>query len=409
MSADRPPTTVQTVAAPPSRRAAGRDRYLDLLRAVALVRVVAYHAFTGAGWLSIVFPAMGVMFALAGSLMARSLQRPAPSVVRGRARRLLLPLWVYVTAILAGLLWAGWHPATAPGGWWGVLLWFVPVGDPAAPASVGPADGAVEPSWAFQSAEILWYVRTYFWLVLLSPLLLRVFRRWPWPTLLAPLVPAVVLGVGVVALPEPIDSPVTDVVTFAACWMLGFAHNDGVLQRVPLRRVLVGGTVLMVAGIGWAGSAADEYGWDLNLNPLAQALWSLGACLMLLRVSPSWSSLPRLLRPFDPAVTLINNRAVTIYLWHNVLLALTVPLVDVLWAVPALELSMPWLLDSSWLQLALVWAMLGLVILAVGWVEDLAARRPARLWPTGRRTSHRSTSHRSTSHRSAPGRATIAP
>lgn len=53
-------------------RPSGRDRYLDLLRAVALGRVVIYHIF-GWAWLTILFPSMGVMFALAGSLMARSL------------------------------------------------------------------------------------------------------------------------------------------------------------------------------------------------------------------------------------------------------------------------------------------------------------------------------------------------
>lgn len=105
---------------------------------------------------------------------------------------------------------------------------------------------------------------------------------------------------------------------------------------------------------------------------------------MLLRISPSWAALPRPLRFLDPAVTLINNRAVTVYLWHNVLAVLTVPLIDLLWSVPALEQGVPWLLDSAWLQLALVWVLLAGVIVAVGWVEDVAARRPARLWPTGR-------------------------
>jgi peptidoglycan/LPS O-acetylase OafA/YrhL len=389
VSAEEAPAAIRTVVAPPPPRAPGRDRYLDLLRAVALVRVVAYHTFPGAGWLSIAFPAMGVMFALAGSLMARSLQRPAAAVIRGRARRLLLPLWVYVAAILAGLLVAGWRPATTPGGWWGVLLWFVPVGDPPVPESIGPPDGAIDPSWAFQGAEILWYIRTYFWLVLLSPLLLRVFRRWPWPTLLAPLVPAVLLGAGVVTLPEPLDSPVTDVVTFASCWMLGFAHNDGLLQRLPRRVVLTGGGAAMAAGFAWVWSHAAELGWDINEVPLAQALWSLGACSMLLRISPSWSALPPRIRFLDPAVTLVNNRAVTIYLWHNLLLVLTVVLIDPLWDVPALDQGVPWLLDSAWLQLLLVWVLLAGAVLAVGWVEDVAARRPPRLWPSGRRPRDR--------------------
>lgn len=61
------------VAAAP--KTPGRDRYLDLLRSLALVRVVLYHLF-GWAWLTVLFPSMGVMFALAGSLMARSLSRP---------------------------------------------------------------------------------------------------------------------------------------------------------------------------------------------------------------------------------------------------------------------------------------------------------------------------------------------
>src|SRR4051812_14824854 len=77
--------TTGTVLPTPTARGVGggRARYLDLLRAVALVRVVTYHAF-GWAWLTLAFPSMGVMFALAGSLMARSLDRPAVSVVRGR-------------------------------------------------------------------------------------------------------------------------------------------------------------------------------------------------------------------------------------------------------------------------------------------------------------------------------------
>lgn len=67
-----PPEAGAAVPAPAQEPAAtapkagGRDRYLDLLRAVALVRVVVYHLF-GWAWLTILFPSMGVMFALAGS------------------------------------------------------------------------------------------------------------------------------------------------------------------------------------------------------------------------------------------------------------------------------------------------------------------------------------------------------
>ena len=46
--------------------------------------------------------------------------------------------------------------------------------------------------------------------------------------------------------------------------------------------------------------------------------------------------------------------------------------------------SVPYI-DSSYavLMLLLVWPLLALMILAVGWVEDVAAKRSPRLWPTG--------------------------
>jgi peptidoglycan/LPS O-acetylase OafA/YrhL len=59
------------------------------LRALALFRVVLYHSFSFWGWLTFAFPSMGVMFVLAGALMARSLERPAGGVLRSRLRRLL--------------------------------------------------------------------------------------------------------------------------------------------------------------------------------------------------------------------------------------------------------------------------------------------------------------------------------
>ncbi|MFC9017379.1 acyltransferase, partial [Streptomyces albidoflavus] len=39
---------------------------------------------------------------------------------------------------------------------------------------------------------------------------------------------------------------------------------------------------------------------------------------------------------------------------------------------------------SLWM-FVLVWPLIGLMVLAVGWVEDLAAKRPPRLWPDGTR------------------------
>lgn len=371
------PATTGAVLAPV------RDRYLDLLRAVALGRVVVLHASTAA-WLTF-FPAMGVMFALAGSLMARSLdQRPTGQVMWHRSRRLLLPLAVYSGGVVGALIAQGWRPAAEAGGWWGLLLWFVPVGDPVAPASVGTEGGITPTDWGFWAAELLWYIRAYFWFVLLSPLLLRAFRARPVVTLAAPLALIAVLTTGIVDVPALAAAEVWDLGTYGACWILGFGHHDGVLRRLTgPAAVAVGGT-LMATGLALALTQAARYGWDLGANSLAQATWSLGVCLLLLRISPSWARLPARLRFLDTTVTLMNNRAVTIYLWHTVALMLVVACVDRLWAVPSLDATVPWLLDSTFLLILLLLPLLALTILAIGWVEDVAARRPPRLWPSGR-------------------------
>ncbi|MFD8074216.1 acyltransferase family protein [Streptomyces sp. NPDC059718] len=369
-------------------RSVVRDRYLDLLRAVALVRVVVYHCF-GWAWLTLAFPSMGVMFALAGSLMARSLARPAAAVIRSRIRRLLPPLWVLAALLLPAMLIGGWRPSTdgdGPLGWGLRLLWWiVPLGTPPFPWELGQQSGLLENTWAVQAAGPLWYLRAYLWFVLLSPLMLWAFRRLPWATLLAPLALTAALTTGWVTIPGDLGGVVTDFVTFGSCWILGFAHHDGLTRRLPAFVVPLVAPVLMAAGAWWASGHQTEDGWDLNDIPLAQALWSLGFVALLLRVSPAWDRLPRPIARLDGPVTLLNARAVTFYLWHEIALIASVPLIDQLWNFRLLEYHVPWLLESDWFQFVVVWPLIGLLLVCFGWAEDLAARRPARLWPWPRR------------------------
>src|SRR5918912_513496 len=75
-------------------RATRRDPALDLLRGVALVRVVLWHTFAKT-WMT-VFAAIPLMFFVAGTLLAASGERRRQrDVVGRRMRRLLLPLWAY--------------------------------------------------------------------------------------------------------------------------------------------------------------------------------------------------------------------------------------------------------------------------------------------------------------------------
>ncbi|MET9456549.1 acyltransferase [Streptomyces canus] len=351
---------------PPSRPP-GRDRYFDTLRAVALIRVVTYHTF-GWAWAGMVFPSMGIMFGLAGTLMAKSLERPALTVVRSRMRRLLPPFWYWGVFVVLAMLVHDWMPG------WQIVYWIVPLGDPPGNA------------WGEQAWEILWYLRTYLWLVLLSPALLKVFRPAPVPVLLLSLAPIVVFQF----LWEPPDnrlgSALTDLATFLFCWILGFAHRDAVLERLKAPAVVA----LSLAAIGFGGwyaftHQAETGSYDLDDIPLAQAFWSAGYVTLLMwaksRFGIDFAWLTRFRRT-DRVVTIFNSRAVTIYLWHEIALILAVPLIDQFWNVPAFEKWLP--LESQWFMFGVGWILIAGFVLLCGWVEDVAGKKKPQLLPGGR-------------------------
>src|SRR3954470_12167221 len=376
----------------PPPKAPGRDRYLDLLRSLALVRVVLYHLF-GWAWLTVLFPSMGVMFALAGSLMARSLNRPTLSVIRSRIRRLLPPLWAFSAVVLPLMFVGGWKLSEDPdhSGTWGLLEmvnYVIPIGAPPYPWEVGFPKDLLESTWADQAVGPLWYLRAYLWFVLASPLLLWAFRRVPWATLLAPLALTAVVGTGLVTIPGELGNAVTDFAVYGSCWVLGFAHHEGVLAKVPRYLAVSGSVMVMAFALWWASGHLGPEGWDLNDIPLAQAAWSFGFVVILLQYSHSWQELPGRLARWDKLVTLSNNRAVTIYLWHNLLIMATVPIIDQAYDLPFMQGDRAVAaLDTTYMlwMFFLVWPLIGLAILAFGWIEDLAAKRRPRLWPNGSR------------------------
>lgn len=382
---DAPASAIPGAAPAPGPKKPGRDRYFDLLRALALFRVVLYH-LTGWAWLPIVFPSMGVMFALAGNLMARSLKRPAAQVIRSRVRRLLPPLWLLGAIGVTGMVLQGWGPDADghPGWWWThLLLWVLPLSDPPFAEELPGIHGFLGETWASDLAGPLWYIRAYLWYVLMSPLILRGLRKMPWPTLLAPLVLAFVMSRELISTPERIDSAITDFSTFGACWVLGMAHQEGILKRLPSYLVPSLAPVVAALGLWWASHEGFRSGFDLDSIPLAQALWSFGCVALLLHYSPSWTEWPKRLRAWDSTITLLNSRAVTIYLWHNVCILVAATMYDRLWTVDVIGENVPWLLESWVPVLLFAWALIAVCILAFGWTEDVAAKRRPQLWPNG--------------------------
>jgi peptidoglycan/LPS O-acetylase OafA/YrhL len=346
----------------PSRPA--RDGYFDLLRGFALFRVVTLHA-VGASWIHLAFPAVGVMFGLAGSLMAASLgRRGSLQVVAARARRLLPPVWVYGAVAAA----VGWEViGSGESGWARALMWLFPLRDPHhSPAAAGLVD-------------TLWYVRAYLWFVLLSPFMLWAFRRARSVTVLAPLVllPAATLIGGSHWVGRGL---LTSLLGYGTCWLLGFADHDGVLRRVRVRRCVVIG--VLAGGIGLAlvfsaRPAAEGEPWAVTVG---YAIWSAAWVMLLLRWRPDPAHLLRV-ACVNRLTAAVNARAVTIYLWHDPMVVAA----TALFGLVGLHLS-------GWLTLPVVLVLTAVAVLAVGWVEDLAARRPPRILPgapggVGRRAS----------------------
>ncbi|MET8093267.1 acyltransferase [Micromonospora sp. NPDC005220] len=330
-----------------------RNRYLDLLRSLAIVRVVVYHV-TGWATLTIVFPAMSVMFALAGSLMAASLARSGPAAVGRRLRRLLPSLWVLAVVFVPAMLFTG--LAVSPG----VLLWLFPIADP-------PAN-----HWGALALSVIWYLRDYLWFVLASPIAFWLFRRAPVSTLLAPYLLLVTIEVGIYPAPPVLR----EFGLYFGAWLLGFAHHAGMLRRLSGRVLYPLALTLAVGGGAWIVGHPGPRGYDLNGNPLGNALWSAAFILIVLGRAPAgiaWLSRSRLA---DRAVTLLNRRALTIYLWHMPFVVALTPLVDVVGWSHQDPVGLA-------IRVLLVFALVGLVTLVVGWVEDVAARRRPELIPVG--------------------------
>ncbi|MEU9829226.1 acyltransferase family protein [Micromonospora chersina] len=329
-----------------------RNRYLDLLRFLAIVRVVVYHV-TGWAALTLIFPAMSVMFALAGSLMAASLDRTGVPAVARRLRRLLPSLWVLAAVCVPAMLLTG-LPLTPK-----VLMWLFPVSDP-------PAN-----DWGAIALSPIWYLRDYLWFVLASPVALWLFRRAPLPTLLAPYALLAAIEFGVLADPPTV---LREFGLYFGAWLLGFAHHDGLLRRTADRVLVPLAVALGAAGLGWVLTHPGPRGYDLNDIHLGNALWSAAFILVAIGRAPTAAPWVDRVPALGRTVTVLNRRALTVYLWHMPFVAALTPLVDVVGWSHRDPVGLA-------IRVVLVFALVGVVSLLLGWVEDLAARRTPELVP----------------------------
>jgi len=333
-------------------RGGGRSIYLDALRAVALSRVVVYHAVSKE-WITF-FSAMPLMFFIAGSLYAASLERrPARRVIVDRYRRILLPYWIYVAAMV--VLWGalgvlGQVPVVD---WVGLVI---PVLAPEGPK--GPGAGTqLETTWI-----ALWYLQFHLTLSLVGPWLRRAQQRHAartWAVLGGTFLLGLLAGSGIVV-----------VIFYVSCWVLGYHQHDGDLAGLARRwwRPVCAISGPLGLGLFLAFEPSSE-GSPVAARLAAVGAGMLGAFWLTLAVALQPRIEPLLTRGIVPAVVhWFSQRSLTIYMWHLVAI------------YAAVRLGLPG--ATNWLGI-LAWCipLTVLAVVLVGWAEDVAARRSPLLWP----------------------------
>ncbi len=294
----------------------GRDTFLDVVRAGAIIAVVAQHwtmpvlsysdghlatgnALATPGWWLVTWlsQVMPLVFFAGGAANLISLRRATSprAWLAGRIRRLLVPVlplmavWLVVPDFLRGM------------------------GVPAQPLQVGSAI----------AAQLLWFLAVYVLVVLLTPVMVAAHRRWGLK------VPLVMAGAGVlVDVARFADLGFVGYANAVFVWVavhqLGFHYVEGGLGALTRRGALAlsaagfGVTALMVAFGPYPASMIGMPGAPVsNMSPPTVLLVFLaaGQIGLLLAFRPqlvAWASKASI----GAALGWLGARFMTVYLWH---------------------------------------------------------------------------------------------
>ncbi|WP_128378059.1 acyltransferase family protein [Streptomyces cavernae] len=299
-----------------------RDRYVDFLRALAIVLVVLGHwlitalvrgpggeifapellsAIPWTQWLTLGFQIMPLFFLAGGHAAGGSWSRAraaggtAAGWVGRRASRLLLPAAAYCGLVLLA-----------------VAICSAAGVDPGTLALVG---------WAM--AMQLWFLPVYLLLSALTPALHAAHRRWG---LLVPVTMgavAVAVGVLVMTVRTPHVGLVNYVLVWGVAYQLGFCWHDGLLtRRRPVPIVMAAGGGLAFAALVVLGPFPVSLILVTGQNPsntdppsaamLAWAVAQTGVCLLAEPTVRRLLDRERIWRVVRP----VGGASMTLYLWH---------------------------------------------------------------------------------------------
>jgi fucose 4-O-acetylase-like acetyltransferase len=337
-----------------ARTPATRDRYMDFLRAFSITAVVVGHwtigiiwwengliylssaiGATSGLWLATwVLQVMPIFFLVGGfsNLVAydafRRRGQSTGAFIRSRIQRLLRPSLVFLSVWVA--IQVGLHLADVgrPSGpvIWGETRLLRGMNPPAATLPFGP----------------LWFLGVYLLVVAVSPLTIRMHRRFRWwvPVLLVAgtiVVDVIGFGLGIHRL-RYLNIPFVLLLPH----QLGHFYADGTLGRIPRKvfwEIAVGGIAALLLLTNawlfeWVGGEA-RFRWfptighypksilGTDVEPISNAypptvcfmlvgLWTISAAMLLRERLTQW------LQRIGPwKATIVGNRVImTLFLWH---------------------------------------------------------------------------------------------
>jgi chitinase len=358
-----------TTEAQASEKTARRNTRFDLLRVIALVGAIGYQWFRWS-WMPVVIPFSALTFAIAGALMAASLDRTEAhpwTILAKRVRRVVLPVWGLAAVAVPLMVWhssaagSGTGMDTSPG-WRSMVLWIVPLFEP--PSS----------AWGTAWTGSLWFVPAYLWLIMISPPLLWCFRKWPLRTAALPVLGLALALSGIWSPSGPPGEVLLTFALFGGYWLIGFAYRDNRIQTVSWTVLIILSLILIGAGLLGTVRAGDVTAAHLAGLPVANSLWGAGVVILLLRLIENVHFRPRLVG-VHTAFAGIQARALTIFLWSY----------PAFWISAALLARYGSGSRSSSAaitqQIVIALVLITTIVVLIGWLEDLAIGRRPRVNP----------------------------
>lgn len=360
----RPGLAIRAATAP----AKPRDRFLDLLRLVSVLRVVALHTCTKPPvvylpWIQWIFPGMPEVFFVSGAVTAAALRRRPPlQVVRKRLRRLFPPYAVYAVVALAVMAVTD-ARSTAPaasldrGDWFSFL---VPVVRP-----TGSTTRVI--LWGH-----LWFLTAFLWVIALSP-----FTYWLHGKMKAwsLFVPGLLFLLVVVADKKQlftVREEMYNVTMFGWFFQLGYLYDDDTLQRLKVRTHIIIAAALGASG--WMVAERIEPVWKKSLNELYSSQSGhllVGAAWMFLAFAFRVPIMQWLKTHRARFVDVVTQRTYTLFIWG--------PAANAVAMAASRKIGGDG--GSRPVYFGVTAVMLAGLVLTFGFVEDWASSRRPRLLP----------------------------